>query len=243
VRVFKHDFFAATCLYHAEDGDPPRIVVKFSRTQGFCGLPLRWLGRWLSDHEQAVYRRLEGVEGIPRWVDRLDETSYAIEYLDARPLDHLDRPPRGYFERLRSVFDALHGRGVSYGDGNKRSNLLVGQGGEAYLIDFQLALLRRDELPWPVSTALRALVGYISDRDLYHLYKHKRHLSPDELTDEQRELSSRRGPLHQLHRRLTKPYRALRRRFLRNQHRSGRLQSPSARLEDHHQPEKGSWRT
>ena len=45
-----------------------------------------------------------------------------------------------------------------------------------------------------------------------------------------------------LHRKLTKPYRRLRRAFLRKQHETGALQSPTADLEDHYQPEKETWR-
>jgi hypothetical protein len=72
--------------------------------------------------------------------------------------------------------------------------------------------------------------------------KHKRRLAPNELAPEEEALSRRRTGLHALHRKLTKPWRALRRRFLRRQHASGRLKSPTAELEDHHQPEKATWR-
>lgn len=244
-RVFKHDFWAATCLYVLEspmDAAFSRIVVKFGRRQSFLGLPLQWIGRWLVDHEQAIYHRLRGVEGIPRWVDRLDETCCAIEYIDAPPLDHLDSLPVGLFDRLADIFRAVHDRGVAYGDANKRSNILVLPDGQPVLIDFQISLRTRDNWPWPISALLRRAVQYLADKDLYHLYKHKRRLAPDELTPEEDALSRRRGGLHGLHRKLTKPYRAIRRTFLRRQNQRGQLVSPSAEWEDHHQPEKESWR-
>ena len=79
-------------------------------------------------------------------------------------------------------------------------------------------------------------------KDLYHLYKHKRRLAPNELTPEEEILSRNRSGVHLLHRKLTKPYRALRRGFLKKQFAKGSLKSPTADLEDHHQPEKDSWR-
>ena len=102
VRVFKHDFFAATCMYEADAGDatdwpPRRIVVKFGRTQGFCGLGLAWYGRWLAAHEEDIYRAVAGVKGVPRWVGRVGQTGYAMEFIQGRPLDHLDSPPPGFF--------------------------------------------------------------------------------------------------------------------------------------------------
>jgi hypothetical protein len=245
VRVFKHDFWAATSLYEAayagEGVDFPRVVVKFGRKSNFAGLPLRWTGRLIQRHEQAIYERLAGVEGVPRWVGRIGNYGYALEYMEGAPLDHFDKPPAGYFERMRAIFDAAHARGVAYCDANKRSNMLVGPDGQAVLIDFQISVRTRDDLPWPLGWLIRRFIEYMKHKDIYHLYKHKRRLVPDELTSEEEALSRRRSGLHLLHRKLTKPYRALRRRFLRKQYTSGRLVSPTAELEDHHQPEKATW--
>lgn len=247
VSVFKHDFWAATCLYELRDavaapGAMPRIVIKFGRAQQFCGLPLEWYGRWLQRHEEDIYRRLSGIEGVPRWAGCVGATGFAIEYIDARPLDHFDRPPAGFFDRLATVFDAIHQRGVAYCDANKRSNILVGPDSRPTLIDFQISFGRRDDLPWPLRSVVAWLVRYFQRSDLYHLYKHKRRLAESELRPEEAELSKRRGALHRLHRRLTDPWRAMRRRFLRRQSASGQLVSPTQHLEDHDQPEKATWR-
>ena len=243
--VFKHDFFAATCLYELESNSRevlPKLVVKFGREQPFCGLPLSWLGQWNRDHEEAIYARIAGIPGVPRWGGRVGSCGFAIEYIDGLPLDHFERPPERFFDGLREIFDALHARGVAYGDANKRSNILVGPGGRPYLIDYQLALRTRDDLPL-LGLALRTAVRYLCRKDLYHLYKHKRRLAPAELTPEEEALSRDRGGLHLLHRKLTKPYRALRRRFLHKQYQKGQLVSPTAKMEDHRQPEKETWRT
>ncbi len=243
-RVFKHDFWAATCLYRSDDPHAryPAAVIKFGRSQDFAGLPLRWLGLANRDHEEAIYRRLEGLPGVPDYLGRVGEMGYAIEYVDAKPLDHLDVPPAGFFDRLRTVFDNVHARGVAYVDSNKRSNILVRPDGSPVLIDFQISIARRPDLPPPLRNLIDRVVDYMIGRDIYHLYKHKRRLAPHELTVEEEILSRKRSGVHALHRRLTKPYRALRRRFLRKQHETGRLVSPTAELEDHYQPEKATWR-
>jgi hypothetical protein len=219
----------------------PKLVVKFGREQPFCGLPLGWLGQWNRDHEEAIYARLAGIRGLPRWGGRVAGCGFAIEYIDGLPLDHYEHPPARFFDGLREIFDALHARGVAYGDANKRSNILVGPGGRPYLIDFQLSLRTRDDLPL-IGAAIGAAIRYLCRKDLYHLYKHKRRLAPEELTPEEDALSRDRSGLHLLHRKLTKPYRALRRRFLRKQYQKGQLVSPTAAMEDHAQPEKETWR-
>lgn len=243
VRVFKHDFYAATCLYAATGpAEVAKIVVKFGRENDFFGLPLAWLGRWNRRREQAIYRALAGVVGVPRWMGCVGRLGYAIEYIDSRPLDHQPPPPPGFFDALHELFKTVHARGVAYCDSNKRSNILIGADGRPHLIDYQLAFRRRDDLPWPIRPILRAAYEYMCRKDIYHLFKHKRRISPDELRPEEDAVSRRRSGWHLIHRKLGKPYRAIRRRFLAAQHEKGQLVSPTADLEDHFQPEKGAWR-
>ncbi len=241
-RVFKHDFYAATCLYESPAADVPKIVVKFGRQRDFCGLPLAWLGEWFRRHEESIYRALAGVPGVPRWIGRVECGGYAMEFIDGRPLDHDPPPPKGFFDDLRKLFDAVHARGVAYCDSNKRSNILIGPGGRPWLIDYQLAFLAPQAWPRQGRPIVRAAFEYMCGKDIYHLYKHKRRMAPDELTAEEEAISRQRGGWHKLHRSFTKSYRAARRGFLRQQHESGRLVSPTAGLEDHYQPEKESWR-
>jgi hypothetical protein len=244
-KVFKHDFWAATCLYEltaGQDSDTTKIVVKFGREQGFCGLPLAWTGSVLRAHEEANYRALAGVVGVPRWIGRLGQSGYAIDFIEGRPLDHPGPLPVGFFGTLRTVFDAVHARGIAYCDANKRSNILVGPAGRPFLVDYQISIRRLNNLPWPLRQAWNAVVAYFARKDIYHLYKHKRRMCPEQLTPEEDTLSRPAGLLHRLHRKLTKPYRALRRGFLSRQYRKGLLDSPTAELEHHPQPEKESWR-
>ena len=244
VRVFKHDFFAATSLYQCDlpSCPIPRVVVKFGRTQPFCGLPAGWMGDLLRRRELAIYRALEGLEGVPRCLGAVEPNGLAVEYIEAAPLDHLASLPPGLFDQIAKTLQGVHERGIAYADANKRSNILVDPAGRAWLIDYQIAFRRRGDWPWPVRQILDRAVNYVQKCDWYHLYKHKRRLAPQELTDEQEAISRRRGGLHELHRQLTTPWRQLRRRWLSGQHRKGRLVSPTAGLEDHHQPEKATWR-
>ena len=246
-RVFKHDFWAATCLYtsigESDESDGfEKIVVKFSRSQPFCGLPLTWIGEMLADHEESIYAQLGGIAAVPQWIARISPTCYAIEYISAVPLDHLEKIPADFFTLLREVFDTVHQRGVAYGDANKKSNILVTQDAKPILIDYQISLSQKDNWVFPLNRLHKKIVHYLMKKDLYHLYKHKRRLAPEELTTDEDNLSRKRSGVHLLHRKLTKPYRTLRRWFLKKQFEKGSLQSPTAALEDHHQPEKETWR-
>jgi len=243
-RVFKHDFWAATCMYSTPDSDSdcPGIVVKFGRDHPFAGLPFQMVGRWLTSREEYIYHRLDGVDGIPRWIDRLSPSSCAIEYIEGKPLDHCEKPPGGFFDKLKTIFEDLHSRGVAYVDSNKRSNILVKENGDPALIDFQISLATNSTWFPPFRNILSSIVHSLQKKDIYHLLKHKRRMSPDELTPEEDLVSRKRRGVHFLHRKLAKPYRRMRRNFLRKRHEEGRLVSPTSELEDHVQPEKESWR-
>lgn len=238
-QVFKHDFWAAACLYVCDDASArfARVVVKFGRECRFGPLPMKWVGRAMVAHECDIYRALHGMSGVPAFIGRLSPTCFAMEFIEGKPLDHHDRAPAGFFEKLRAVFSQMHLRGIAYVDANKRSNVIVQPDGNPVVIDFQISLRRRSAnvLLWP-------LIRYMQGKDLYHALKHKRRMAPDELTAEELAVCKRRTGLHWLHRKLTKPYRALRRGYLNGKFKEGRLISPTADLETHHQPEKDSWR-
>ena len=242
VRIFKHDFYAATCLYESPDGGAMRqIVVKLYRTQMFCGLEMQWMGRFLRNRERAIYAALSGVGGVPRWVGQVGPTGLALEYVEGATLDRTTPPP-GFFDRLGTLLAAVHARGVAYCDANKRSNIIVTPDGQPVLIDYQIAIRRREAWPAPLRQIVAAGVAYLQRCDVYHLYKHKRRMSPGELTRDEDRLSRRRGLLHTLHRKATDPWRALRRRFLRRRQRMGLLVSPTEALEGPAGDEDASWR-
>jgi hypothetical protein len=247
VKVFKHDFYAATAMYRAaqEGAGPDRLVVKFGREQGFMGLPGAWIGRWLLRREKRFHQRVDGVEGIQRWVAQISDSAYALEYLDGRTLDTFESPPGEggqFFDELRRLIDALHARQAAYCDLHKRSNILVRPDGRPALIDFQISVLLDDGPDTLRRRCWKRCVAYLQGMDLYNLYKHKRRMARAFLTEEERRLSYPRNSLLRLHRTLVTPLRHLRRAFLTRLHRAGRLVSPSAHLEDHHQPEKQTWR-
>jgi hypothetical protein len=210
VEVFKHDSWACTTLY--QDGRE-RFVVKFNRVQPILGLSMHWLGRWLARHEDAVLQRLAGLPNIPRSVgpvfvrgQKLDHAA-AREYIPGRPLRRRDALQPAFALRFDALLQRLHARNVAYVDLHKRENLLVGDNGMPYLIDFQVSFL----LPtgrWARFTPLPWLLRLLQDGDRYHWRKHRRRLIPGQAADLQRPGWIR------LHRLIARPLRQARRRLL-----------------------------
>lgn len=210
VSIFKHDFFAATALYQGQSG---KIVAKFGRRIGFIGLPMGWIGRSLVRHEARLYELVDGVPGIPRFTGRCGKNGFAHEFIEGHELTKGEFVNDTFFDRLTDLIEKLHGKDIAYVDMEKRENILVGDDGNPYLIDFQISWhLRRRHggATWPARIILRVL----KDADSYHLLKHRRRQRPDLMTIKEID-ASRRPPLSiSWHRVLFRPLTRLRRKAL-----------------------------
>jgi hypothetical protein len=221
LRTIKHDFFAATAFYRDDAGNT--VVLKAGRTGEFAGVPLLWLGRWLCRREVRFYTKLADVPNVPRVLGTIGPTAFVHEFVPGRPLDRNHPAPDGFFDQVLELLGELHRRGIAYGDTNKPQNILVGEDGRPHLIDFQISY-DVAELDVPgLRTFSRWLLRRLQQEDVYHVLKHKRRLRPDEMTPEETERATRTSALVRLHRFVTRPYFALRRRTMKRLRAAGRL--------------------
>lgn len=109
----------------------------------------RWLGAWLLRREARAYRRLDGVEAVPRLLGQLDSAALVFEY---RPGVLLSRSlagkiPATFLAELQGAVAEMHRCGVIHLDLRHRSNILAGEDGRPVLLDFASAL-RFDPRTW-----------------------------------------------------------------------------------------------
>jgi hypothetical protein len=220
VQTVKHDFFAFTGFYDSRAGD--RIVVKIGRTADFLGFPLIGLGRWSRNRELHFYRALADLPQVPRVLGTLGPTGLVHSYIPGRSLAGAASVPDGFFAALLELMDKIHRRGIAYVDANKCPNILVGDDGRPYLIDFQISWDVRLLGDTPLN---RWWLRRLQREDIYHLLKHRRRLRPDELTDQERQTSQHPSLLIRAHRWLTRPYFRIRRAIFRRLRESGRVMS------------------
>jgi hypothetical protein len=198
-QTVKHDFYAATGIYASAAGE--RVVFKVNRTTAVAGLPMRWLGRALRNREVRFYQRLSGLPCVTRLCAIDGQTGFVHTFAAGRPLSAVAVVPDGFFDRLREAMEAVHARGVLYVDSHKQQNFIVGDGGEPWLIDFQISLDGRF-LPRWVRRQLQQL-------DVYHVLKHKSRLRPDELRPEEARIVEVKPLLSRIHRVYSTPYQKL----------------------------------
>ncbi len=209
VKVFKHDFFAATGLYKADDGREG--VLKIFRPYSYMGLPFHWLSVLQARHEEGVYLALQDTPNVPRWFGRVGATGILHEFVPGAHLNRCETLRPGFFEDLRALLRLMHERGIAYADTNKPDNILVAEpDGRPLLIDFQITW-RQPAFPLSLLTAPFFHILKISD--LYHVLKHEHKRFPERVTGEM--IDAARPWYLKLHRLVADPVRRLRRSYLR----------------------------
>ena len=212
VTTFKHDSWAASALYEAENGT--RIVCKFNRTQPILGVPMRWLGRTLARRERYMLEELADEPLVPQPCGHVATAGNVLPncvahaFVAGHPLTcHRPLQPE-FFTTLASLVSRIHQRGIAYVDLHKRENILVGDDGRPHLIDFQISMLL------PTRGPLAILLRMLQRCDTYHVSKHIRRAKIDRGQRIERLRSTDRPWSIRVHRRIAAPLRSARRQLL-----------------------------
>lgn len=178
--ILKHDSWAATATYFGPCG---KIICKFNRVQPILGFPQHGMGRMLAQREATFLHRLRDVPGVPRWLGpvyadgRLLHHALARSFIEGHPLARAEKPGGRFFETLAAILRAMHERGMAYVDLHKPENILVGDDGNPYLIDFQISFSVPTR-PGIVAAGATSILELLQHADWYHWERH-RHRSAD----------------------------------------------------------------
>jgi serine/threonine protein kinase len=169
VRELKRDALGRVELLAGPSGP---CVRRVACGNGWPGT--RWLGRLLLRRERAALRALAGCPQVPRLLDapsgapsrgKSGRDTLLRSWCAGEPLWSASALPADFFAALRALVLALHAHGVCHNDLHKENNILVGEDGRPWLIDFQLASVSRRQSP---TFARRCR------EDLRHVEKHRR---------------------------------------------------------------------
>jgi hypothetical protein len=130
---------------------PPRNRWKADlRWEGECVIkdygnaPLlpKFFGRFLSKWEKEALIRLRGVEGVPCFEGAPTPYSVKMKGVPGIPLSKLRKGDlsEAFLDRIVSLFEDIHRRGVAHGDAHGRNVLVFDQ--RPYLIDFSTAYVK-----------------------------------------------------------------------------------------------------
>lgn len=192
------------------DVDGRRIVVKDFKNSDFLFRVI--VGPILIRREFGALRNLTGVEGIPQLVGRLDRYALAIEHIHGASLDRVEPGSlsNDFYGQLRRVLDATHARGVAHCDLRSRGNVMLGDDGNPYLVDFAACVFRGRG----INPFFRWLFHQFVMADENAVLRIKQRLSPEILTDQEKTELATPLPFETPARRFGESVRNLTRRFL-----------------------------
>jgi len=188
--------------------DGRRVVVKDFR--GSDPLFRLLIAPILVRRERAALLRLSGVPGIPQYLADIDHLAFAAEYAAGTSLDKLGEcvPDPAFFDSLSQTVRLMHARGVAHCDLRSRGNVILGEDGRPYLVDFAACVMRgRGYNP-----IVNWLFARFSEADEDAVLLIKKRLAPQLLTEAETARLSRTIPLHGAAVWLSRTIRALTRR-------------------------------
>jgi hypothetical protein len=127
-------------------GQARAIFKDYGRTPGWFGHLIAPMLLW---REASALIALDELMGMPKLYHRPDRRGLLMEYLPATPWPQAT-PADPTYDRLDELVAAMHERGVAHCDLRGGGNILVGESGQPYIVDF-VARIRRGpcwNLPW-----------------------------------------------------------------------------------------------
>lgn len=177
VDVLKHDSWAATVRYRSADGR--EIVCKFGRRAPLLGVSSAWIGCRLATREALALRTLQGGHAIPPLVEPIivdgvtRDDVVAHVWIPGVTFTPWTRVDDQFFPRLTVALAQVHAHGIAHLDLAKWENILVGDDGQPWLLDFQVHMSARRSL-------MRALVRRVQTFDRFYLCRHWSRARPDQ---------------------------------------------------------------
>ena len=127
-----------TLLHYRADGLD--LVVKAAMGSGL----VRRLRERTLLREYQAYRRMEGLDGVPKCYGLVAGHYLVLEFVHGMPYREAQWTDRDrWFRELLAVLRSIHGRGVSHGDLKSKANILVTADEKPCVIDFGTAFVHK----------------------------------------------------------------------------------------------------
>ncbi|MBW1669382.1 MAG: hypothetical protein JRI79_00770 [Deltaproteobacteria bacterium] len=197
-EVLREPSSTRPAIWVAEDDNAKAVVKDYSVNKL---LYRNLVGRLLIWREKKAYRRLRGLEGVPNFFGVADGLALVIEKVPGQSFEGLEKElklPKSFFDDLRILVKKIHDRGVAHCDLKRAPNILLGDDGKPYIIDWSAAILERECRFFPLNLVYKR---FLKD-DFNATIKAQLRHCPEALTEEQKRAYFRRNRLERLIRRV-----------------------------------------
>jgi len=116
------------------------VLIKSAAGRGIVA----WINRRMLRREYLIYRRLDGISGIPHCYGFFRGRYLVLEKVDAQTMRDATIPDRKvFFDEMLTTIKRIHDRGVAHGDLKRKDNILVTRDSRPCLIDFGVSIYRK----------------------------------------------------------------------------------------------------
>ena len=180
--ILRHSSNTRPVIWVVERKGERAVVKDFSNTKFFYR---NIIGRFLIWREHRAYKQLNGLKGIPTYYGVIDGLALALEEIHSRPLKKHNRHIKlsdTFFDDLKNIVDNFHERGLAHCDLKNGANVLVGNDGRPYIVDWSASISRKDCRFFPLN---RIYLRFVLD-DYFAIIKLKMRYAPETLTLEEK---------------------------------------------------------
>jgi len=188
-------------IWIVEEGGKKAVVKDFSR-QGW--LYRNIVGRMLIWRERKAYEMLKGIQGVPCLYRTVPGKALIIEAIDGQDLrdfegELISMAEGGaessameekrkllspvFFADIKKLVDEIHGRGVAHCDLKRTPNIMIGEDGRPYIVDWAAFMAKSEARIFPLNILYRR---FLQD-DYISITKLKVNNRPDLATEEEHE--------------------------------------------------------
>jgi RIO-like serine/threonine protein kinase len=139
-RILRAPSSTRPTLWGVEENGAKAVVKDFSKN-GF--LYRNFIGRFLIWREHKAYRRLGGLKGVPRFYHVIDGLAIVVEEITGRNIEGLEREnplEETFFYDLLQLVERVHDRGLAHCDLKRAPNILMGDDGKPYIVDWSASV-------------------------------------------------------------------------------------------------------
>jgi serine/threonine protein kinase len=154
-KVLREPSSTRPALYVIQKDDVRAVVKDFSANGS---LYRNIFGRFLVWRESKAYRRLTGLEGVPRYYRSIDGLALVLEEIPGRNIEGLEkekRLPKEFFEELRRLVENIHELGLAHCDLKRAPNILLGDDGRPYIVDWSASIFKTETRFFPLNLLYR----------------------------------------------------------------------------------------
>lgn len=171
-----------------EDGK--RAVVKDFSENGF--LYRNIAGRFLVWREKKAYEKLKGIKGVPVFYRSINGTAIIMEEITGKSIKAVHKTtgiPEGFYSDLNDLLKIIHAAGIAHCDLKRAPNIIVGDDGKPYLVDWSASIFKSEFRPFPLSLIFKRFVR----DDMNAIIKLKLKYSPEKVSSEEKVAYMNRG--------------------------------------------------